>query len=70
MYLRSRSWWQCRHRFGGDRHKAEDHFEQGFRRSFAILRQKMDLRFSLMVSSVFEQDDYIAIACRPEWLPE
>jgi len=44
-------------RFGGDRRKAKEHFEQGFRRAFAILREKMDPRFPLTVYYAFKQDD-------------
>ncbi|QAA75940.1 MAG: Adenine-specific DNA methylase containing a Zn-ribbon [Candidatus Bipolaricaulis sibiricus] len=44
-------------RFGGDRHKAREHFEQGFRRAFAVLREKMDPRFPLTVYYAFKQDD-------------
>ncbi|GIV55346.1 MAG: hypothetical protein KatS3mg040_0114 [Candidatus Kapaibacterium sp.] len=44
-------------RFGGDKRKAKEHFEQGFRRAFAILREKMDPRFPLTVYYAFKQDD-------------
>mgnify|MGYP000247647905 CR=1 FL=1 len=44
-------------RFGGDRRKAKEHFEEGFRRAFAILREKMDPRFPLTVYYAFKQDD-------------
>ncbi len=44
-------------RFGGDKRKAKEHFEEGFRRSFAILREKMDPRFPLTVYYAFKQDD-------------
>ncbi|MEM2493685.1 MAG: DUF1156 domain-containing protein, partial [Nitrososphaerota archaeon] len=44
-------------RFGGDRRKAKEHFEQGFRRAFAILREKMDPRFPITVYYAFKQDD-------------
>ncbi len=44
-------------RFNGDRHKAKQHFEEGFRRAFAILREKMDPRFPLTVYYAFKQDD-------------
>ncbi|MER3417262.1 MAG: hypothetical protein C4297_13790, partial [Gemmataceae bacterium] len=44
-------------RFGGDRHKAKEHFEDGFRRAFAALREKMDPRFPLTVYYAFKQDD-------------
>jgi putative DNA methylase len=44
-------------RFGGDKRKAKEHFEQGFRRAFSILREKMDPRFPLTVYYAFKQDD-------------
>ena len=44
-------------RFDGDRHKAREHFEDGFRRAFAALREKMDSRFPLTVYYAFKQDD-------------
>ncbi len=44
-------------RFGGDKRKAKEHFEEGFRRAFAILREKMDPRFPLTVYYAFKQDD-------------
>jgi len=44
-------------RFGGDRHSAKAHFEEGFRRAFATLREKMDPRFPLTVYYAFKQDD-------------
>jgi len=44
-------------RFGGDRHKAREHFETGFRRAFAVLREKMDPRFPLTVYYAYKQAD-------------
>jgi putative DNA methylase len=44
-------------RFGGDKRKAKEHFEQGFRKAFARLRDKMDPRFPLTVYYAFKQDD-------------
>jgi putative DNA methylase len=44
-------------RFGGDKRKAKEHFETGFRRAFAALREKMDPRFPLTVYYAFKQDD-------------
>jgi putative DNA methylase len=44
-------------RFGGDKRKAKAHFEEGFRRAFAALREKMDPRFPLTVYYAFKQDD-------------
>jgi putative DNA methylase len=44
-------------RFDGDKQEAKAHFEQGFRRAFAQLREKMDPRFPLTVYYAFKQDD-------------
>ncbi|MDR7392473.1 MAG: hypothetical protein QN182_10410 [Armatimonadota bacterium] len=44
-------------RFNGDKRRAKEHFEQGFRRAFAILREKMDPRFPLTVYYAFKQED-------------
>ena len=44
-------------RFGGDREKAKEHFEAGFRKAFAALREKMDPRFPLTVYYAFKQED-------------
>jgi putative DNA methylase len=44
-------------RFGGDRQKAKEHFEAGFLKAFAALREKMDPRFPLTVYYAFKQDD-------------
>jgi putative DNA methylase len=44
-------------RFDGDRRRAKEHFEAGFRRAFAVLREKMDPRFPLTVYYAFKQDD-------------
>jgi putative DNA methylase len=44
-------------RFDGDKEKAKEHFEAGFRRAFAALRAKSDLRFPLTVYYAFKQDD-------------
>jgi putative DNA methylase len=44
-------------RFDGDKRKAKEHFEEGFRRAFAVLREKMDPRFPLTVYYAFKQDD-------------
>ncbi|MBE3584146.1 MAG: DUF1156 domain-containing protein [Limnochordaceae bacterium] len=44
-------------RFGGDKHEAKEHFESGFRKAFAALREKMDPRFPLTVYYAFRQDD-------------
>ena len=44
-------------RFEGDKEKAREHFESGFRRAFSALRDKMDPRFPLTVYYAFKQDD-------------
>ncbi|HDN19515.1 MAG TPA: DUF1156 domain-containing protein [Candidatus Acetothermia bacterium] len=44
-------------RFEGDRDRAKEHFEQGLRRAFAILREKMDPRFPLTVYYAYKQGD-------------
>ncbi|HEY8342917.1 MAG TPA: hypothetical protein VIK75_07985, partial [Calditerricola sp.] len=44
-------------RFDGDRHAAKEHFEHGFQRAFAQLRETMDPRFPLTVYYAFKQDD-------------
>ena len=44
-------------RFGGDRVKAKEHFEAGFRKAFTALRDKMDPRFPLTVYYAFKQSD-------------
>ncbi|GBD30567.1 hypothetical protein HRbin32_01675 [bacterium HR32] len=44
-------------RFGGDKRKAKEHFEASFRRTFAVLREKMNPRFPLTVYYAFKQDD-------------
>src|SRR5262249_40844261 len=44
-------------RFNGDKEKAREHFERGFRSAFTALRSKMDTRFPLTVYYAFKQDD-------------
>ena len=44
-------------RFEGDKTKAKDHFETGFRKTFTSLRDKIDSRFPLTVYYAFKQDD-------------
>lgn len=44
-------------RFDGDKDKAKEHFESGFRKVFTTLRDKMDHRFPLTVYYAFKQDD-------------
>ena len=44
-------------RFDGDKEKAKEHFEAGFRKTFTTLRKKMDARFPLTVYYAFKQED-------------
>jgi putative DNA methylase len=44
-------------RFEGDKIKAKEHFENGFRQSFTALRKKMNPHFPLTVYYAFKQDD-------------
>ena len=44
-------------RFEGNKEKAKEHFESGFREAFTALREKMDHRFPLTVYYAFKQDD-------------
>lgn len=44
-------------RFDGDKERAREHFESGFRDAFTALREKMDRRFPLTVYYAFKQDD-------------
>ncbi len=44
-------------RFDGDRTRAKEHFESGFRKAFAALQAKMDPRFPLTVYYAFKQQD-------------
>ena len=44
-------------RFDGDKNKAKEHFESGFRKAFTALCEKMDPRFPLTVYYAFKQDD-------------
>ncbi len=43
--------------FDGDKDKAREHFEAGFRKAFTALRDKMDHRFPLTVYYAFKQED-------------
>ena len=43
--------------FGGDKDKAKEHFESGFRQTFSKLRDRLDPRFPLTVYYAFKQDD-------------
>lgn len=44
-------------RFDGDKDKAKEHFESGFRRTFTHLRERLDPRFPLTVYYAFKQAD-------------
>jgi len=44
-------------RFDGNKEKAKEHFESGFRKAFTALRGKMDPRFPLTVYYAFKQED-------------
>jgi putative DNA methylase len=44
-------------RFNGDKRSAKRHFESGFRKAFAALRDKMEPRFPLTVYYAFKQAD-------------
>jgi putative DNA methylase len=44
-------------RFEGDKEKAKEHFESGFRRTFTQLRERLDPRFPLTVYYAFKQED-------------
>jgi putative DNA methylase len=44
-------------RFNGDKEKAKEHFESGFRKAFSTLLEKMDSRFPLTVYYAFKQED-------------
>ncbi|MBP7951462.1 MAG: DUF1156 domain-containing protein [Verrucomicrobiales bacterium] len=43
--------------FGGDKDKAKEHFESGFRQTFSKLRERLDSRFPLTVYYAFKQSD-------------
>lgn len=53
-------------RFDGDREKASEHFETGFRKAFAALREKIDPRFPLTVYYAYKQEDEEAGSEEPE----
>ena len=44
-------------RFGGDRQRAKEHFESGFRKAFGSLRGKLAAEFPLTVYYAFKQED-------------
>jgi putative DNA methylase len=43
--------------FGGDKDKAKEHFESGFRKTFSKLRERLDSHFPLTVYYAFKQED-------------
>lgn len=44
-------------RFDGDKEKAREHFETGFRRAFSNLQEKMDSNYPLTIYYAFKQED-------------
>ncbi|MBE0674733.1 MAG: DUF1156 domain-containing protein, partial [Bacteroidales bacterium] len=44
-------------RFGGDKEKARDHFEGGFKRAFTVLKNAMDERFPMSIYYAFKQEE-------------
>jgi putative DNA methylase len=44
-------------RFDGDKDRAKEHFESGFRQTFTLLRERLDVRFPLTVYYAFKQSD-------------
>lgn len=44
-------------RFEGDRQKARNHFEAGFRSTFSAIRDRLDSRFPLTIYYAFKQSD-------------
>ena len=44
-------------RYEGDKERAKEHFESGFRKAFTALHEKMDPRIPLSVYYAFKQDD-------------
>ncbi len=44
-------------RYEGNKNKAKEHFESGFRKAFTSLRDKLDSRFPLTIYYAFKQDD-------------
>jgi putative DNA methylase len=45
------------YRFEGDKQKAKEHFETGFRQSFAALKNRLDPRFPMTVYYAFKQEE-------------
>lgn len=44
-------------RFEGDKVKAKDHFEGGFKRAFTVLKNAMDKRFPMTIYYAFKQEE-------------
>jgi putative DNA methylase len=44
-------------RFDGDKEKAKDHFESGFKRAFTVLKEAMDDRFPMSIYYAFKQEE-------------
>ena len=51
-------------RFKGDKQKAKEHFESGFRQAFTSLRDKIDQHFPLTVYYAFKQEDVESLSDR------
>lgn len=45
------------YRFGGDKVRAKDHFENGFIKAFSVLGNVMDIRFPLTIYYAFKQEE-------------
>jgi len=44
-------------RFDGDKGKAKEHFESGFKRAFSVLKDAMDERFPMTIYYAFKQEE-------------
>jgi putative DNA methylase len=44
-------------RFDGDKEKAKEHFESGFKRAFTVLKEAMDERFPMSIYYAFKQEE-------------
>ncbi len=44
-------------RFDGDKEKAKEHFESGFKRAFTVLKEAMDDRFPMSIYYAFKQEE-------------
>jgi putative DNA methylase len=53
-------------RFDGNKERAKEHFESGFRDAFTSLRERMDVRFPLTVYYAFRQEDEESSASEDE----